>query len=886
MILLTGLPGADLIGPVVDRFREDPDSILIVPTATLGEHLRNHLARGGGVVRPSRVLTFAKFLQNTTPDLHPLSSSMLAWSIRHALEHRAWPTLRAVQDYPGFRRALKSSIEELHATGASPSTLRDLTIGDPFLSDVADVMQLVEADAARQGLSTRPELLAEARRRVVDARLPSTVYFAGFYSFTGGELDVLEAIAERAEVVLSLPKWRGSRPVFERLTRREPEIVEVAPARVASRRELMKCSSQESEAEEIAWHILEEHRQGRPFREMGIVVRSRVPYAPLLGEVLERFGIPVRLYFGPPARTHASLAMLRGILQALLERWDSTILIPALRAEGSPLAQDDAFEVRALRGLPTVGLDAVRAHAGERHPEFFDRLLALESWLNSPAAPSVWAQRVGSLTSFYEAPVLEAPSRGDALKWRERGAALRLWQELSEKVAHVFEPDRPISLLEFWGAFVAELEEAELRVPDHRRDVVHVLDAFEARQWRLPVIFVCGLYERHFPHYSWQDPILNDGVRLALTQQGYPLPTSADRQADEGFLFDLLARIATERLVGSLPKLDASGNERLPSFFLERLTWSELSSPSGLFVEPRMEPPKPFDPWMIANKERIAARLTALSVSGINKFLNCPFQLFAQEVLKLREFPKAPAERFAWGLQGSLAHAVLELVHREQLPLDEAIVQAFDKLAAENALPLSYHTEGIRLEVLQYVDRFLRSNRLPPGGNSVYEEKIPLTIDGVELRSRIDRIDFDGLARATVIDYKYKAPARLKEEFEAQEKGEGVQAGLYLLAAEQRFNLNGFLYAGLKKTINFYGWTVSPPPVEGVSHVTSDELARLMTTARDKASSVIAQIREGTIRPAPKDTDLCKRCEAAPVCRVREAPLFAKQQLVALGGGL
>jgi ATP-dependent helicase/DNAse subunit B len=885
MKVLTGLPGADLIGPVLDRFRQDPESLLIVPTATLGEHLRNQLTREGRVVRPTRVVTFAKFLQNLTQQLIPFTSSMLAWYLRHALERQEWPAMRAVKDYPGFRRALQSAIEELHGTGASPAVLQSLAIGDPFLSEVAELMHRVELDAAERGLSTRPEILAEATRQVPLAKLPTAIYFTGFYSFTGGELDVIEALAERAEVLLSLPRWRGSKPVLERLARRQPELIEVPPPVVAPRRELMQCSSQESEAEEIAWQILEEHRKGRPYREIGVVVRSRTPYAPLLGEVLERFGIPARLYFGPPARTHSSLRMLAGVLQALLKGWDSTILVPALRAEGSPLAHDDAFEIRALRGLPTTGLDAVQAHAGDRHPEFFGRLRSLESWLADSAAPDVWGQRVAGLLSLYSVPALESPSRQDASRWRERAAALRLWQELAEKAARVFDSDRPVPLAEFWSAFEAELEEAELRVPDHRRDVVHVLDAFEARQWRLPVIFVCGLYERHFPHYSWQDPILNDAARLALTQQGYPLPTSADRQSDEIFLFDLLARVAMERLVGSLPKLDASGNERLPSFFVKRLTWDELSPGSSLFVAPLMKPPEPFDPWLIAHKERIASRLTSLSVSGINKFLNCPFQLFAQEILKLREFPRSPAERFAWGLQGSLAHKVLELVYKHKLTLEEAIDQAFVTIAADEQLPMSYHTEGIRLEVLQYVERFLRSNRLPPGDDSLFEEKIPLTIDGVELRSRIDRIDFDKLARATVIDYKYKAPNRLKEEFEAQERGEGLQAGLYLLAAERRFNVNGFVYAGIKKTIAFHGWTVSPPLAEGVSHVTSEELARIMTNARDKASAVIAQIREGTIRPSPKHPDLCKRCEASSVCRVREAPLFSKQQLVALGGG-
>ena len=75
------------------------------------------------------------------------------------------------------------------------------------------------------------------------------------------------------------------------------------------------------------------------------------------------------------------------------------------------------------------------------------------------------------------------------------------------------------------------LASSELRVPDHRRDVVHVIDAFEARQWSLPVVFVCGLLEKEFPKYQSEDAILPDPLRRDSAISGY---STADKRAKAG----------------------------------------------------------------------------------------------------------------------------------------------------------------------------------------------------------------------------------------------------------------------------------------------------------------------------------------------------------------
>ena len=73
---------------------------------------------------------------------------------------------------------------------------------------------------------------------------------------------------------------------------------------------------------------------------------------------------------------------------------------------------------------------------------------------------------------------------------------------------------------------------------DQRRNVVHVLDVYEARQWQLPIIFLCGMTERAFPRYHASHPILTDDDRLTLRSRGITLLTSAERQREKSIHFD------------------------------------------------------------------------------------------------------------------------------------------------------------------------------------------------------------------------------------------------------------------------------------------------------------------------------------------------------------
>ena len=86
MRLILGPPGSGKTTSCLDKLREAlrvkrDNCRLIVPTATMGEHLRNELAREGFVFKPALVSTFTKFVE---PSASPLrvwaqAQSRLSW---------------------------------------------------------------------------------------------------------------------------------------------------------------------------------------------------------------------------------------------------------------------------------------------------------------------------------------------------------------------------------------------------------------------------------------------------------------------------------------------------------------------------------------------------------------------------------------------------------------------------------------------------------------------------------------------------------------------------------------------------------------------------------------------------------------------------------------
>ncbi len=125
-----------------------------------------------------------------------------------------------------------------------------------------------------------------------------------------------------------------------------------------------------------------------------------------------------------------------------------------------------------------------------------------------------------------------------------------------------------------------------------------------------------------------------------------------------------------------------------------------------------------------------------------------------------------------------------------------------------------------------------------------------------------------------MIDYKYSAANKIRERVKDQDKGDVVQAGLYLLAAVKQFGLApaGMLYCGLRKDVEWGGWHLPLPGLEKIGEsCTVARLEELTAAAQQKALDVFASITSGDIEVRPADEKKCAWCDYRDMCRVERA---------------
>ena len=689
----------------------------------MAEHLRHELARSGFPVRPSRVGTLAQLVDSWDVP-KAASGPLLHWLIADAFQQLRPERFAAVSEFRGFHSAVSDLFDE---------------VPPEALGDLSDVFRAVEDGLAARGLALRNARLraAAARVRSGEAVLAPQIVFDGFFTLSSAELDVVEALAGRTSVVVTLPHH------LPRLESAGFSVQRFTDAWRAPRRVTFSAATPEREAEEIARRIFEHVSRERRFRDIGIVLRSRDPYGPLLETTLARFGIPFRSYFTDPIASHPAIAYLSGLVNACLEGWDHSALAALVRMPVSGIGatpSGDQLDFALRAQLPGKGLPVPEAPVLQDRQDGF---AAMDRWRRERLDPAAWAERLKILRRLIPMPAVSENADLDQVHaWRSTAAALNAFDEGLDQTAASFVGSDLVGsdgvpLARFWERVETALALEPLRTEDRRRDVVHLMDVFEARQWELPVVFVCGLLEREFPQYHRENPLLGDSVRRRLG-----LATSAQRQAEERFLFELAVTRATAETVLSYPRFNDKGEETLPSFFLGG---GEASPCEIRLREIRLRPaptrsaaPPALRPIQDAKLLRQLARThRKLSPTSIESFLQCPFQFFAAKTLRLHERPPAPRDRLDMRVKGSILHRALAEWIRAPLLGSQVFNGVFEDECARMRIPATYRSEAVRLVLLRHFEGFLADSQMGLGWRTRTEEafQFPLQSDAYDSRA-------------------------------------------------------------------------------------------------------------------------------------------------------
>jgi ATP-dependent helicase/DNAse subunit B len=429
----------------------------------------------------------------------------------------------------------------------------------------------------------------ERLRSDLEAWHGEPVFAYGFEDLTGAEWALLEALAARAEVTVSLP-YEPGRPAFAALRRTAEDLaglasgaVEELPPRYAAvappalahlERALFadepgsappldgvirffEGAGSRGTLELVGEEVLALARGGMPLERIGLVVPSYERIRGTLETVLGSFGIP----YAVDGELRLTQTALADALVALLRfAWGGGTRSDLFRFLRSPFSGLERRAVDFVEGR----LRGRAVQAPERVVEEAERLRggplpALEELRAAPDPVAAVLELAGQmLRNAYglERPPADAASRLDL---RGHEALMRLLSEL-----------------EGWRELCGELSREDVLVAVERAALprrigedagrVAVADLRRARTRRFDAVFVLGLEEGNLPRRGGGSPFLDDDGRRELDSRGArlvpPDPVELDR-----YLFYTACTRASKRLYLVREAADDDGSPREPSPF-------------------------------------------------------------------------------------------------------------------------------------------------------------------------------------------------------------------------------------------------------------------------------------------------------------------------------
>jgi len=574
--LLVGPANAGKVEALLDRYLAAVarEPVLIVPNRSDVERVERDLLARTGCLLGGAIGTFDDVFRRIARPERPVATEVQQSLV---LRRAAGPGRSA-----GFLETLREAIRELQAGLVAP---------DDAAGELGGFYAAYRAELDGLGLTDRDLVRARAVERLrgdLEAWHGEPVFAYGFEDLTAAEWGLLEALAGRAEVTVSLP-YEPGRPAFASLQRTAEDLAglaqgaieelparygEVAHAAIAHvERGLFADEPGEAPAIEGAVRFFEGAgargalelvgeeaaalvRAGTPPDRIGVLCPSvehwRAPLETAFGELGLPYAVegPVRL--PQTALGQALVSMLRfawlggsrADLFAFLRSPYSGLTRASVdfvegRLRGRAISTPDRVEeeAQALRGAPLPALDPIRE-----------------------AASPVEAVRTLAGTMLRAAHGLQAPPADEAARQdlRAHETIIRLLTELEgwERLAGPLQPEDVVGAVER-ATFWTRAEPG--RIP--------VLAFRDARNRRFDAVFVLGLEEGTLPRRHSGTPFLDDDARRELGDRLHRAdPVSRDR-----YLFYVACSRPSRRLYLVREAATDEGSPREPSPFWEEV---------------------------------------------------------------------------------------------------------------------------------------------------------------------------------------------------------------------------------------------------------------------------------------------------------------------------
>jgi ATP-dependent helicase/nuclease subunit B len=585
--LVVGPAHAGKVALLLERYVEalERDPWLIVPNRADVERVERDLLLRRPALLSGRIGTFddlfAHVAAGDPEQLELATDAQRALVVRRAIAGAELNGLSASAGSAGFSDVLLSALGELESALVDPERVE---------GDLGRLAQSYRDELARLDLWDRDGLRRRAAERLrsdLGAWGDEPVLAYGFEDLTSAEWALIEALAARTDVTVSIP-YEPGRPAFAALERTVADLAGLAAGAIVElpaanagetptafghlERELfgdsapagipldgsvhfLEGAGARGTVELIAGEILGLVRAGTPPERIGVVCESverwRGPFETVLGPLGIPYAIEQRARLGETTLGGALLALLRfdwlgggraelfAFLRSPfsgLERRSVDYVEGRLRGRAIVDPARVEEEAEKLRGAPVPALAELRAN---EHPvaavQGLLRLLVRNAWgLETPPV----ANAARGDARAYEA-VRQALDELEAFERRDGGTLAR------EDVVTALERTtvRPVSQGEAGRVAVLGYERARTR-------------SFDA-------VVLLGLEEGSLPRRERPSPLLDDDARRALDAR----LERPDSVARDRYLFYTACTRAAHRLVLVREAATDEGSPREPSPF-------------------------------------------------------------------------------------------------------------------------------------------------------------------------------------------------------------------------------------------------------------------------------------------------------------------------------
>jgi ATP-dependent helicase/DNAse subunit B len=593
--LIAGPANAGKVELLLDRYLAalEREPLLIVPNRSDVDRVERDLLARRPALLAGSIGTFDDVFERIAragEGVRPLASqAQRALLVRRVVAGAELDGLAASARFGGFADALQQALGELESGLLDPEQLE---------GDLASLYTAYRAELDRLGLWDRDLLRRRAAERLqseLDAWHGEPVFAYGFEDLTGAEWALLEALAARTEVSVSLP-YEPGRPAFASLQRTAedlqrlagPRIEELPPGSTRSEHPALRHleralfadvapapvpidgairffegAGTRGALELVGEELLTLVRAGTPPERIGLVApsseRLRAPLETALGTLGIPYSIDGEVRLGQTAFGQALGALLRfawlgGTRRDLftylrspfsgLERRAVDFVEGRLRGRAIQTPERVVEESEKLRGSPLPGLAEVR-----------------------DADDPVEAVRALVERMLRNAYGVDAPPVGESS---------RLDLRTAETVT------RLLAELERWRALAGELSREDVAAALDRQTLrpmrgdepgrVAVVDLLRARTRTFDVVFVLGLEEGSLPRRGHSSPFLDDDARRALDERGARLQRP-DAVSRDRYLFYTACTRPLERLYLVREAATDDGSPLGPSPF-----WDEVQA--------------------------------------------------------------------------------------------------------------------------------------------------------------------------------------------------------------------------------------------------------------------------------------------------------------------